>query len=79
MFTKISLALTMFLGSAWAVLGQSYVNQMPPRTRHHDSVAHRASPVDLLEGRDARPNEQFKICVTDDGQGGTRACAAGGG
>lgn len=61
MFTKISLALTMLLGSARAVLGQSYVHQMPPRARHHGSVAHRASPVDLFEGRDAGPNEQFQI------------------
>jgi hypothetical protein len=79
MFTKISLALTILLGSAWAVLAQNYVNQMAPRARHHGSVEHRATPVDLFEGRDAGPNEQFKICVTDEGQGRLRPCDAGGG
>lgn len=76
MFTEFSRALTMHLGSAWAVLGQNYVNQMPARARHHGSVA---SPGDLLEGRDAGPNEQFQICVTDDDQGRTRPRAASGG
>jgi hypothetical protein len=75
MFTKFSLELTMLLASAWAVLAQNYVNQMPARARHHGSVA---SPGNVLEGRDAGPNEQFQICVTDDGQGRIRPCNAGG-
>ncbi len=32
-FPKISLALTLLLGSAWAVWAQNYVSQMMPRTR----------------------------------------------
>jgi hypothetical protein len=34
MFTKLSLALTLLLGSALAVLTQSYVDQMTPRGKH---------------------------------------------
>jgi hypothetical protein len=59
MFTKLSLALTLLLGSALAVLAQSYVDQMTPRGKHRGSVTRRASPVNLFEGRDAGPNEQF--------------------
>ncbi len=62
MFTKISFALRMLLGSAWAVLAQNYVNQMAQRVRHPGSVI---SPFGLLEGRGSRPSEQFRICVMD--------------
>ena len=79
MFTRISLALTLLLGSAWSVLAQNYVNQMMPRAKHHGSVVHQDTPVNLFEGRDVGPSEQFQICVTDNGQGRTRPCAAGGG
>jgi hypothetical protein len=41
MFAKISLALTMLLGSAWAALAQNYVSQMTPRIRYCDFGAHR--------------------------------------
>jgi hypothetical protein len=78
MFTRISLALTLLLGSEWAVLAQNYVDQVTPRARHYGSVGRRAAPVNLFEGRDAGPSEQFQICVTDDGQGRIRPCDADG-
>jgi hypothetical protein len=79
MLTKVSLAPTMLLGLTWAVPAQNYLNQTTPRAGHHGSATHRTTAVDLFEGRDAGPNEQFRICVTDEGQGRLRPCDAGGG
>jgi hypothetical protein len=41
MFARISLALTMLLGSGWALLAQNYVSQMTPRIRYCGFGAHR--------------------------------------
>jgi hypothetical protein len=68
MFAMVSLALTMLLGFAWAVLAQDYVSQMTPRIRYCGSGAHRSSVVGLFEGQNAEQDKPFRTCVADEGQ-----------
>jgi hypothetical protein len=68
MFAMVSLALTMLLGFAWAVLAQDYVSQMTPRIRYCGSGAHRSSVVGLFEGQNAEQHEPFRTRITNEGQ-----------
>jgi MFS family permease len=68
MFGMVSLALTMLLGFAWAVLAQNYVSQMAPRIRYCSSGAHRSSTVGVFEGQNAEQDKPFRTCVADESQ-----------
>jgi hypothetical protein len=61
MFAMASLALTMLLGFARAVLAQNYVSQMTPRIRYcGGSNAHRSSAAGLFKGQNADRTSRFE-------------------
>jgi predicted membrane metal-binding protein len=60
MFARISLALTMLLGSAWAALAQNYVSQMTPRIRYCGFRAHRIECCQPVRRATSEQDEQFR-------------------
>ena len=59
MLTKLPLARTLLLGPTWAVLAQSYVNQMTPKSQTA-RLRSAVTPVNLFQGRDAGRMSSFK-------------------